>query len=143
MSSKQYRWVTREDVQRLKEILDENSTRSPPLSARQLIAAWGKDEATFYRYRFKLEQNEPITYIDPPVRGCTGVVKELFEHLMDSQGKSQAEIARRVGVTPNAVRYWHSGEHLPSSFNLECLAQLAGFKLGLLPQAVGTTKEGQ
>lgn len=130
---KQYRWVTQQDIDRLRLILSENKARQPPLTNRQLIAQWGKDYTTFHRYKWKIEAGEPITLVTPMQKNCKGVVKELFEVLIDQQQLALTEIAQKLGVSTAAVSYWYAGLHLPTSFNLECLAELAGFKLTLQP----------
>jgi transcriptional regulator with XRE-family HTH domain len=65
-------------------------------------------------------------------------IHDRIRRWRESQGITQAEMARRVGVHPSAVCKWESGEQDPLLGNLEKVAEVLGVKLHVL---LGTAPE--
>lgn len=59
---------------------------------------------------------------------------------IDSSGKNMSQIAREVGLTPQAVRAWREGLSLPSSEKMESLAKATGKKLEWLAFGKGESE---
>lgn len=56
-------------------------------------------------------------------------LNQRIREAIDSSGKNMSQIAREVGVTPQAVRAWREGLSVPSTEKMESLAKAAGKKL--------------
>lgn len=68
---------------------------------------------------------------------------ERLKTLRKEHGKTQLDVAQRLGITPQAVSKWESGGSLPDCFNLQSLSELYGISLDTLLQihTPGTEKD--
>ena len=68
---------------------------------------------------------------------------ERLKTLRKEHGKTQLDVAQRLGITPQAVSKWESGGSLPDCFNLQSLSELYGISLDTLLQirSSGTEKD--
>lgn len=57
------------------------------------------------------------------------LLSERIRAWRESNGLSQSQLARRIGVQPSTVSYWESGTNLPSAKHLEMLAAALGITM--------------
>ena len=63
---------------------------------------------------------------------------ERLKTLRKEHGRTQLDVAQRLGITPQAVSKWETGGALPDCFNLQSLSELYGISLDTLLQIPNT-----
>lgn len=59
-----------------------------------------------------------------------GVRPERIREAVRQSGTTAADVARRIGLTQNALQQWCTGEKTPSTRNLHLLAMATGQRVG-------------
>lgn len=49
-------------------------------------------------------------------------------------GMTQEEVAGKIGVSPQAISKWESGDYLPDCFNLKSISDVYGVSADILPE---------
>lgn len=75
-----------------------------------------------------------LSYIGPGARSVRVRAVKIGERIKELRGSvrprmSQAELARRAGVTPHAVYLWESGRRHPTPENLRAIAEALGVEV--------------
>jgi transcriptional regulator with XRE-family HTH domain len=65
---------------------------------------------------------------------------EMVTKIMEEEGVSQAELARRLNVSRSAVNQFFQGEFLPSVTTMEKYLEALGHKLVMETEPVVTTR---
>lgn len=66
-----------------------------------------------------------------------GMLWDLIQRYIDKQPfpPSDRQVAAKLGVAPNALKYWHDPKKLPSRENLEGIADLIGVRYSVVLEA--------
>jgi transcriptional regulator with XRE-family HTH domain len=66
-----------------------------------------------------------------------GMLWDLIQRHIDSQqyGVSERQVAAKLGVAPNALKYWRDPKKLPSRENLQAIADLVGVRYSVVLDA--------
>jgi len=66
-----------------------------------------------------------------------GMLWDLIQRYIDKQPfpPSERQVAAKLGVAPNALRYWREPKKLPSRENLEGIADLIGVRYSVVLEA--------
>jgi transcriptional regulator with XRE-family HTH domain len=72
-----------------------------------------------------------------------GVAAELIREIRDERGLSQAELARAAGLTRSVVNAYEHGRRQPGVDALARLAESAGMRLRVTPEAIDPIRAGR
>jgi transcriptional regulator with XRE-family HTH domain len=75
-----------------------------------------------------------------PARTASPILRAIFDQA-DAERVPIAELARRIGGSPQGVQGWRSGKNAPSVFAVEELAAALGCRLALVPADTQTLED--
>lgn len=128
--------LTVADIPHVREIIDS----LPMATFASLSRAMGREETAIRAFCLKHNLLAASTR-NFPVR-AKGVTADIFKEI-DRRNLSLRKVADQMQVDEATVGAWRSGRYNCNAFTLECLAQIAGYRLVLAPLSEVSSQDGR
>lgn len=119
--------LTAMDVPHIKALIEQN----PESTCASIARLIGRDRGNFGRFVKKHGLVFPREQIKHPLR-ARGLVGEILR-LAEAMKISQRSMAAELQVDKATIMRWRLGHSEPTLFLAECMAEMAGYKLALIP----------
>jgi len=124
------------DIPRVQELIDS----LPIATYASLSRAMGREETAIRVFCMKYDLLGPSKR-NKPVR-ATGLQGRIFAEI-DRKGLPLREVAEELQMHATTVGNYRAGRLQCSGFILECLAEIAGYRLVLAPLSEVSSQDGQ